>query len=85
MLTMSDLNLKPEDMDLLGQALLTLTQELWVARDRIAVLEAALADAGVLPADAVDTYQPGAELNERLAADRKQLINNVLGTLAPDK
>jgi hypothetical protein len=81
----SELNLKPEDMDRLGQALLTLTQELWVARDRIAVLEAALADAGVLPPDAIDTYQPGAELSQRLAADRTQLINNVLGTLAPDK
>jgi hypothetical protein len=81
----SELNLKPEDMDRLGQALLTLTQELWVARDRIAVLEAALMEAGVLPADAIDTYQPGAELSQQLAADRTQLINNVLGTLAPDK
>ena len=27
--------LKPEDLDRLGQALLTLTQELWVLKDQI--------------------------------------------------
>jgi len=82
---MDDLNLRPEDMDRLGQALITLTQELWIARDRIAVLEAALIDAGVLPPDAVDTFQPGAELQQLLETDRAQLINRVLGTLAPEK
>jgi hypothetical protein len=51
---MTDLNLKPQDLDRLGQALLTLAKELWIVKDRVRVLEAALADANVIVADTVD-------------------------------
>ena len=78
---MSELNLKPEDMDRLGQALITLTKELWVTKDRVRILEAALADAGVIAPDAVSSFQPDDELTEELAADRAQLIEQVLGAL----
>ncbi len=78
---MSGLNLKPEDLDRLGQAVLTLTKELWVMKDRVKVLEAALGKAGVLAPDAVDTFQPDAALNETLNQERAQLINNVLAAL----
>jgi hypothetical protein len=78
---MSELNLKPEDMDRLGQALLTLTQELWVVKDRVRVLEAALAEAGVVPPDTVSKFQPDEALTQELAEERAQLISSVLGAL----
>jgi len=78
---MSDRVLNPEDLDKLGQALISLTKELWVVKDRQRVLEAALADAGIVAADIVDTYVPNAVLRDSLQAERRQLINNVLDTL----
>ena len=80
---MTDSNLQPEDIDKLGQALLTLTGELWVAKDRVRMLEAALVKAGVLSADAVSLLQPDAGLQAELAAERARLIDAVLAALAP--
>ena len=78
---MSSKNLRPEDIDRLGQALITLTKELWVVKDRVRVLETVLADAGVVTPDAVDTFQPDDALQEILDKDRAQLIEQVLGAL----
>ncbi len=82
---MSDLNLKPEDLDRLGQALLTLTKEIWILKDRIRVLEAALEDAKVVAAGAVDRFEPGPELTAQLETERARLIEQVLEALAPGK
>ena len=62
---LTDNALTPADLDRLGHAVLTLTQELWVMKDRQRVLEALLEEAGVL--------MPGAE--------RHRLIDQVIGTL----
>lgn len=82
---MADANLQPEDIDRLGQALLTLTRELWIVKDRVRVLEAALAKAGVLGATAVDQLQPDSALQAELAAERARLIDTVLDALAPKR
>ena len=79
---MSEKNLRVEDIDRLGQALITLTKELWVVKDRQKILEAALADAGVVLPDTVDKYQPDDTLSNQLEAERAQLIEQVLATLA---
>jgi hypothetical protein len=76
--------LKTEDVDRLGHALLTLTKELWVLRDRQRILEAALEEAGVLPAGVVDAYEPGETLKAALRAERRQLIDAVLDTLSTE-
>ena len=81
---MAEHNLRPEDIDRLGQALLTLTSELWVTRDRVRILEAALVNAGVLTADAVDQLQPDAALQAELNAERARLIDTLLATLGRD-
>lgn len=78
---MNDPVLQSEDLDRLGQALLTLTRELWVLKDRQRVLEAALAEAGVLAPDAVDSFTPGDALGQALQAERRQLIDAVLDAL----
>ena len=80
---MTDKALKPEDLDRLGQAVLTLSQELWVLRDRQATLEALLEQNGLLPTDAIDNHEPDEQLSNKLAAERRQLIDNVIKTLNP--
>jgi len=82
---MSKDNLRAEDLDRLGQAIITLAKELWVVKDRVRILEATLAGAGVIPPDAVDQFQPNAELGESLSADRALLIEQVLGALSTDQ
>ena len=79
---MNEKNLRPQDLDRLGQAVLTLAGELWVLKDRQRVLEAALAEAGITATDLVDTFQPDAELSKQLEAERATFINQLLNTLA---
>jgi hypothetical protein len=73
--------LQSDDIDRLGQALITLTRELWILKDRQRVLEGALIDAGVLDRDAVDNYQPDAALTETLEAERKRIIDELINAL----
>lgn len=75
---MTDKILTDEDVERLGQALITMTQEVWVLRDRQRVLEAALEEAGVLDRAIIDAYTPDAKLAESLAQERQQLIDNIL-------
>jgi hypothetical protein len=82
---MPDSNLRPEDIDRLGKALLTLSGELWIAKDRVRMLEAALVNAGVLSADAVKQLQPDAALQKELTTERARLIDAVLAALAPER
>ena len=78
---MDDRVLKVEDVDRLGQALLTLTKEVWVLRDRQRILEAMLEEAGVLIPEAVDAYEPGDELKAALRDERNYLINSIFDSL----
>lgn len=78
---MANNNLRTEDLDLLGQALITLAQELWILKDRQRVLEAALTDAGVLGPDAVDNYQPDPELGNKLDTERQRFIDGIIKSL----
>ena len=71
-------------IDKLTQALLHVASELWVARDRQAVLEHLLADGGVSAPGKIDSYRPDGALAERLAAEREAFVSSVLGYLAPD-
>ena len=71
-------------VDKLTQALLYVAGELWVARDRQAMLERLLADGGVAAPASIDNYRPDAALAETLAAEREAFVARILGYLAPD-
>ena len=73
--------LKPGDVDQLGQALLALTQELWVVKDRQRILEALLEEKGIAVAALLENYQPNAELAQALSKDRAAFIERLLGSL----
>ena len=78
---MSDRVLNIEDVDRLGQAVISLAKEIWVLRDRQHILEAALEEAGVLPVANINSHEPSDEMKTALRDERNHLINNLLDTL----
>jgi len=78
---MTDQALRDADIDGLGQALITLTKELWIVKDRQRVLESVLADAGLLNNKAVDTHQPDEALESELKTERQKLIDGVIDAM----
>ena len=77
---MSDVNLRESDIDRLAKTLVTLAKELWIAKDRQLLLEAALLDAGVIM-DGLDKYQPTDEQKEQLSKERSAFIEQLLYAL----
>lgn len=67
------------ELDHLARMNMELLSELWIARDRIAVLEQVLADKGVIESGAVDTYVPDESMTARLDALRRITVENVIG------
>ena len=65
----------------LWQAVLTLAQELSVARDRIDLLERGLAAGGVIAAGALEALPLDDEAVAARAAARKALVDRVIGPL----
>jgi hypothetical protein len=74
--------LLPEQLDNLGRAVITLTREICVLTDRMAVTEAVLAERGIDIAEAVDNHQPDATLQKRIDAQVGQIIGDILTTLS---
>lgn len=70
--------LQPEEIDKVGQALLTLASEVWALKDRQYVTEAVLKAKGIDISEEVDTFVPDAELEARLAAERQALVKKVV-------
>jgi len=66
--------LKPDDIDKVAQALMTLAQELWVVKDRQMVTEAVLAKLGIDISEEISLYQPDLALDAKLCAARQALV-----------
>ncbi|MCA3254047.1 MAG: hypothetical protein INF91_00345 [Alphaproteobacteria bacterium] len=75
--------LKPDQLDDLGRALLVLTRELWVVKDRQRILEAVLDAHGIDASKAVRDHQPDAALSAELEAERIRFTKAVIEALAP--
>lgn len=73
--------LSDTDIDGVGRAVMTLCHELWVVKDRMAVLEAVLADNGIDTEAAIDAFQPDAALQDRLNQDGRALVERILSAL----
>jgi len=64
--------LTPDQLDNLGFALIELAKEMWVMKDRQMITEALLSEKGLLVD--LDAYQPGPDLADRIAAERKRFL-----------
>jgi hypothetical protein len=71
--------LLPSQLDNLGFALIEMAKEIWVMKDRQMITEALLREKGLL-AD-LDSYQPGPDLTDRIASERKRFLNAVSSAL----
>ncbi len=70
------------DVGQLGQALLSLTREVWVLSDRLAVTEAVLARHGLDLTAEINSFQPDAEMQAQLDARGARMVANVVNALA---
>ncbi len=68
-----------EALDHLARMNVELLSELWIMRDRMAILERLLADKGVVADGAVDNFIPDATFTERLERLRTLVVENVIG------
>jgi hypothetical protein len=76
--------LNSAQIDDVANALLVLARELWVTKDRQRVLEALLAEAGVIAPTAVADHQPGEALAAALATERTRYTQAIMDVLCPD-
>ena len=70
------------DVGQVAAAVLSLTREIWVLTDRLAVMEAVLARHGLDISEEIDAFQPDAEMQARLNARGQQLVAAVVNTLS---
>jgi hypothetical protein len=75
--------LAPDQIDDVANALLVLARELWVIKDRQRVLEALLAENGIVFPGAVRDYQPGPALAAELETERVRYTNALMMALCP--
>lgn len=75
--------LQPAQLDDVANTLLVLARELWVVKDRQRVLEALLAEHGVLVPGAVADHQPGPALAAELLAERTRYTGALMEALCP--
>jgi hypothetical protein len=73
--------LAPGSLDRVADAVLALTREVWVLRDRQMVLEKVLADHGIDAVAAIDRFTPDAAFQARLDGERDRLIEAVARAL----
>lgn len=74
--------LTADDMPGVGQAVMTLTHELYVLIDRIAALEAVLERHGLDVSREVEAFKPDAAQQERLNERGRALVARVTNALA---
>jgi hypothetical protein len=73
--------IRPDEIDNVARALITLTREVAVLSDRVLVLEEVLERQGVSVREAIDTYQPSEEFQQRTNDAMGEILRNVLASL----
>jgi hypothetical protein len=75
--------LAPAQLDDVANTVLVLARELWVVKDRQRVLEALLAEHGILAPGAVADHQPGPALAAELETERTRYTGALMESLCP--
>ena len=70
--------LSVNQLDQLGEALVALTGEVWILTDRLAVLEAVLANHGIDARAEIDRFVPPPDMEKALSTKRDKLIATIL-------
>jgi hypothetical protein len=64
-------------------AFVSMAGELWIVKDRLAVLERVLERHGIPAPSSVDRYEPEPQFKERLDAERRAWVRRIVGALFP--
>jgi hypothetical protein len=76
---MSNIYLNEDNIDDLARMVTALLSEIWIMRDRMAVMEKMLADKTDVTSQALDDYVPSPEFSKELELLRDRMVNNVIG------
>ncbi|WP_375194334.1 hypothetical protein [Sphingobium sp.] len=76
---MSNTYLGPDNVDDLGRMVTALLTELWITRDRLAVLEHVLETRGIVMPEEINDHIPDAGFEARLEMLRDRMVGNVIG------
>ncbi len=76
--------LAPKDIDSLGQAVLTLAQEVWVLTDRTRMLEMVLQSHGIDATSEIDKLQPNKEQQAELDELGRAFVERITKALDPE-
>jgi len=76
---MANTYLSTDHMDDLGRMLLALLSEVWIMRDRMAVMEELLAGKAGLTTAEIDNYIPTPEFAAKLELLRQRVVAGVVG------
>lgn len=68
---------RPEHMDALFAITMELASELWVTRDRLAVIEGLLEERGGPTRQEIEETQPQGEHAERIAEERRRFLTRI--------
>ncbi len=71
--------LETMDVEDLGRMVMSLLSELWITRDRVAVLEELLEQKGVLETGSVESFEWTPQSEPRIEAVRDRMIAQVMG------
>jgi len=67
----------------IAQAFVSLTSELWIVKDRMAVLEQVLDRHGIPAPTAIEAYSPAGEFKSKLDAERRAWAQRMIAALFP--
>ena len=73
--------LSADQIDDLGEALLTVAAELWATIDRMRILEEVLKSHGIDAQREVDRFEPGPELKAELTRKREAFVASITRAL----
>lgn len=73
--------LRPDQIDSVARALLSLTRDVCVLTDRVMILEKVLDEKGMNISELVDTYQPGEAFKKEIRARTGTIIDEVVFAL----
>jgi len=76
---MSETYLNERNIDDVGRMLYALLTELWIMRDRVAIMEKLLVDRGAIHPSEIDDYEPSGEFKEALEQLRDRMVTTVIG------
>lgn len=76
---MGNIYLNEDNVDDLGRMVVALLSELWIMRDRMAVLETLLAKANIIAPDAIEQFSYTPEQEDEMERLRDRIVASVVG------